>query len=65
MKNTAFSKNELQVYDEDEEQINISTVEKYLVEKIIGKKKIKNKIFYLIKWLGYDKRKTHMKIKMI
>ena len=56
MKNTAFSKNELQVYNGKEQPINISTVEKYLVEKIIGKKKIKNKIFYLIKWLGYDKK---------
>jgi hypothetical protein len=58
MKNTAFSKNELQIYNEKEKQIPISTVEKYLVEKIIGKKKIKNKIYYLIKWLGYDKKEN-------
>jgi hypothetical protein len=54
LKTTAFSRNELQVYNEKEQQIPIKAVEKYLVEKIISKKKIKNKIFYLIKWLGYS-----------
>jgi hypothetical protein len=34
--------------DDDEEKF-------YIVEKILGKKIVANKVYYLIKWLHYDK----------
>ena len=47
-KNVSFTENQLMPSKED--------VQKWKVKKIIGKKKIKNKIFYLIWWFGHLKK---------
>ncbi len=52
--NNYYSKNELQVVEDDEENIPIKAIEKYIFEKIISKKMVKHKIYYLIKWKGFS-----------
>jgi hypothetical protein len=52
--NIYYSKNELQEVKDDERYIPSKTIEKYIVEKLLKKKKIKNKIYYLVKWAGYS-----------
>ena len=50
----AFYPEELQQLDEPEE----IEANKYVVEKIVGKRKKRGRIEYLIKWLNYDKSKN-------
>ena len=50
----AFYPEELQQVDEPEE----IKANKYVVEKIVGKRKKKGRIEYLVKWLNYDKSKN-------
>jgi hypothetical protein len=55
----AYTKNQLQVIPKDEEApsgklvYNVNNREQFTAEKIVGKKKIRNKIYYHIKWLGF------------
>ena len=51
IKNTAFTRKQLQTIDTEKEYKE----SKYIVEKILGKRKYKNRIQYLIKWKGYKK----------
>jgi hypothetical protein len=56
----AYTKNQLQVVKvgekmPDGEKVIRGEHSQYKVEKIIGKKYIKNKIYYLVKWVGYSK----------
>lgn len=55
----AYTKNQLLPVKANEKQPDSSKIRpqkgnKYIVDKIIDKKKEKNKIFYLIKWKGYN-----------
>lgn len=45
--NASFTENELILADENEAEFE--------VKKVIGKKKVKNKIYYLVLWRGYSK----------
>jgi hypothetical protein len=53
-----FTKNQLQLISEKEKYPPASVVRgkpsTYVVEKILKKKKIKNKWYYQIKWMSYD-----------
>jgi hypothetical protein len=55
-----YTKNQLQVIPKNEKLPPTSVIrgqpEHYIVEKIIGRKKIRNGIFYKIKWKGYDEK---------
>ena len=51
-----FTKEQLQVASDNENLPPDTVKDKFIVEKIIGKKKIKNRINYLVKWKGYDKK---------
>jgi hypothetical protein len=53
-----YTKNQLQTVSKNEEAPDPNVIrnkkpETYIVEKIVSKKKIKNKIHYEIKWLGF------------
>lgn len=50
----AYSYNQLQTVDADQEKKVQYPGGKYQMEKILEMKKIKNKVMYLIKWDGYD-----------
>jgi len=54
----AYTKNQLQVIPENEQYPTKEVIRgkpsKYVVDKILGKKKIKGKIFYKIKWRGFS-----------
>lgn len=60
-KSASYTKNQLMPISENEVKptykdirpIIDDGVEKFIVEKIISKNKIKNKIYYLVKWAGY------------
>lgn len=61
--NVAYTKNHLQLIDENEKMPIKSSIRKikttrgkdvYIIDKIVGKRKHKNKIEYLIKWKGFD-----------
>jgi hypothetical protein len=49
--NASFTENEL-ILAEDEEEA------RFEIKKVIGKKKVKNKIYYLIWWKGYSKEQA-------
>jgi hypothetical protein len=55
----AYTKKQLQVVPDDEEAPPPSVIrgkpETYVAEKILDKKKEKNRIYYLVKWKGYPK----------
>lgn len=56
----AYSKSQLQVVNKNEimpdgEKVIRGEHVKYKAEEIIGKKYIKKKIYYLVKWVGYSK----------
>jgi hypothetical protein len=55
IKNATYTKNELQVYN-NESEITQSIVEKYAIEKLIKKVKKNKKIFYEVKWLGFSSK---------
>ena len=61
--NVAYTKNHLQLIDANEKMPIKSSIRKikttrgkdvYIIDKIVGKRKHKNKIEYLIKWKGFD-----------
>ena len=61
--NVAYTKNHLQLIDASEKMPIKSSIRKikttrgkdvYIIDKIVGKRKHKNKIEYLIKWKGFD-----------
>ena len=49
----AYTKNQLQVVKPKEKGLYQEAVKKYIVEKIVGKKKINNRVHYLIKWKNF------------
>ncbi|MDX9924329.1 MAG: hypothetical protein RBS48_06145 [Ignavibacteriaceae bacterium] len=58
----AYSRRELQVVDKNEKQYEGKEVVKgkpktFIVDQILGKKKVKNKIYYKVKWVGYPDEK--------
>ena len=56
---TPYTKNQLQVVPEDEEAPPSSVIRgqptTFVVQKILDKKKMKGKIFYKVRWKGFDK----------
>lgn len=46
----AYTKNQLQLIPKDEQLPPLSTQRKFVIEKILGKKTIKKKLHYLVKW---------------
>lgn len=58
----AYTKNQLQIVTDDEqmplESVVVGDDEYYIPEKIIGKKKMNNRIYYLIKWKDYPKSES-------
>ena len=62
-KNVAYKKYELQVIGENEKMPDKSSIRKikktkgkdvYIIDSIVGKRKYKNRIEYMIKWRGFD-----------
>jgi hypothetical protein len=55
----AYTKNQLQLVPEKEKLPDTKLIrgkpKKYIAEAIIGKKKIKGKVYMLVKWLGFEK----------
>ena len=51
--NAAYTKNQLQVVSDVEKPPPKEAVKKFIVEKLIDDKKIKNKIHYLVKWKNF------------
>jgi len=57
-----YTKNQLQIIPPNEKKPDSSYirgnkrrgVQKYVVEKILARKKIKNRIYYVVKWKGFD-----------
>lgn len=52
-KNTAYTRSQLQLVDEDEQLPSVPREEKYEIEKFIGKKKISGLVHYKVKWKNY------------
>ena len=50
-----YTKNQLQVVDEKANLPPASVQEKFIIEKLLDKKKVKGKVYFLVKWKGYDK----------
>jgi hypothetical protein len=48
-----FTKNQLQLVHDDEQLPEKVADEKYIIEKIVKKIKINNKIYFKVKWKGY------------
>jgi hypothetical protein len=61
-KRNAFTGNELKKYVEGRRK---AIVPKYEVEAILGKKKINNKIHYLVKWKGYREKTWEPRINLL
>jgi transposase InsO family protein len=53
IKNTAFTRSNLQVVDENEKMPEIPMVEKYEVEKFLSKEKKNNLVYFKVKWKNY------------
>ena len=54
LKNVAYTKNQLQVIPKDELPPHKEAVQKFIIEKIVGKRTHQGKVEVLIKWKGYD-----------
>ena len=54
----AYTKNQLQLVPKNEKLPNVATIrgkqKTFIAQKIVDKKKIKNKIHYKVKWFGYS-----------
>jgi hypothetical protein len=50
IKHTAFTRNQLQEFSSNEQQPPESIIRKFIPEKLLDKKKINNRISYLVKW---------------
>jgi hypothetical protein len=48
-----YTKNQLQLVDDKEQLPEKVADEKYIIEKIVKKIKINNKIYFKVKWKGY------------
>jgi hypothetical protein len=48
-----YTKNQLQVVKPKEKGLYPEAVKKYTIEKLLEKKKINNRIHYLVKWLNF------------
>lgn len=55
IKNATFTFNQIQPVKDEDKPLKENKATKYEVEKIVGKKKENNKIYYNIKWKGYLK----------
>jgi hypothetical protein len=53
--NVAYTKNQLQVVSKDEKLPSEKILHKFIIEKIIKKVKLKNKIYFEIKWANHEK----------
>ena len=49
-----FTREQLQVVSDNEKLPDATVQKKYIIEGIIGDKKIKNKTYYRVQWKGYD-----------
>jgi hypothetical protein len=58
----AYTKNQLQLVPKNEKLPNTNTIrgapKKYIIEEIVSKKKISNKIYYEVKWVGFESNKN-------
>ncbi|EFA77425.1 hypothetical protein PPL_12641 [Heterostelium album PN500] len=58
-----YTRNQLQIVEPGEKKPHPSTIrgepDEYIVEKILSKKKIGNRWYYLVKWRGYDDPKDN------
>jgi hypothetical protein len=62
IKNASYTKNELQIVKPDEKAPDprkLKNPTKFIIKEILAKKKIKNRIYYLIHWKGYDDKKDY------
>jgi hypothetical protein len=50
----AYTFNQLQTVDEGQEKKVQFTGGKYLIEKVVGMKKVRNKVQYKVRWKGFD-----------
>lgn len=51
--NVLYTKNQLQIVSGREQMPPDTTQRKFIVEKILAKKKVNGKVYYLVKWKGY------------
>jgi hypothetical protein len=65
IKHTAFTRNQLQVVSPDDQQPPESIIRKFIPEKLLDKKKINNRISYLVKWKHYDRTNWETRIKLL
>ena len=63
IKNVAYTKNQLQVVSKNEKQPSQKNQKVFIVEKIVDKRKNKNKIEYLVKWKSYPSSKNTWELK--
>lgn len=54
-KNVGYTKERLQLVNDNEGQAPETLIKKFIPEKLLDKRKEKNKIQYLVKWKGYEK----------
>lgn len=65
IKNVAYTKNQLQVVSKKEKPPNKEVLRKHFVEKIIGKEKRNNRIYYKVKWIGWKEPTLEPKTMLI
>ena len=55
---TGYTYNQLQIVSKTENRPPESTQKRFIVEALLGRKKIKNKIHFLVKWKNYPTSKN-------
>ena len=65
IQHTAFTRNQLQEVSPNEQQPPESIIRKFIPEKLLDKKKINNRISYLVKWKHYDRTNWETRIKLL
>jgi hypothetical protein len=72
-KSVAYTKGQLQVIPKDEtypsSDIILGTkqkgIKKYVIEKLLDRKKINNRIYFSVKWAGYDKPELSLRSDLV
>ena len=55
LNNTYYTRNQLRIYNKNDEQIPPKTIKRFVVEKLIKQVKKNNKFYITVKFKGYDK----------
>jgi hypothetical protein len=55
IKNTYYTRNQLQLYNENDEIIPEKTIKRFVIEKLIKRIKKNNKYYFTVKFKGYEK----------